>query len=80
MRFKDISGQRFDHLVALSVASLDRIDRTKGYEPGNVQWVHKIVNDMKGTLKDADFIAWCGAVASHVRTIRPLSLAVNKEF
>lgn len=28
-------------------ASLDRIDNSIGYEEGNIQWVHKIVNMMK---------------------------------
>lgn len=32
---------------ALSTASLDRIDSTKGYISGNVWWVHKDVNIMK---------------------------------
>lgn len=44
-------------------ASLDRIDSTKGYIPGNVQWVHKAVNTMKNTMADIDFIAWCHRVA-----------------
>lgn len=46
-------------------ASLDRIDSKKGYAPGNVQWVHKIVNMMKGSLSDIEFVAWCRAVAGH---------------
>ncbi len=36
-------------------ASLDRIDNSKGYIPGNVQWLHKDVNKLKGTFSD-DFI------------------------
>ncbi len=39
--------------------SLDRIDSSKGYIEGNVQWVHKIVNFMKTTLQNEDFIDWC---------------------
>ncbi len=45
-------------------ASLDRIDSDIGYVPGNVQWVHKAINMMKGTLSQAEFIAWCEAVAA----------------
>ena len=45
-------------------ASLDRIDSDAGYVPGNVQWVHKAINMMKGTLSQAAFIAWCEAVAA----------------
>lgn len=44
-------------------ASLDRIDSTKGYVEGNVQWVHKDINMMKQDHSDVDFIALCRAVA-----------------
>jgi len=44
-------------------ASLDRIDNTKGYVEGNVQWVHKDVNRMKWILKHEDFINICNLVA-----------------
>ena len=36
-------------------ASLDRIDSKKGYEVGNVQWVHKDVNKVKMDLPEEDF-------------------------
>lgn len=45
-------------------ASLDRIDSSKGYIKGNVQWVHKDINMMKQDHTDADFIALCKAVAT----------------
>lgn len=45
-------------------ASLDRIDNTKGYIIGNVQWVHKQINFMKGTMTQEDFINFCKLVAS----------------
>lgn len=48
-------------------ASLDRIDSSKGYVKGNVQWVHKITNFMKQDMKDADFIEWCKKVAQNNR-------------
>lgn len=40
-------------------ASLDRIDSDKGYIPGNVQWVFKPINIMKGSLSHVDFIRIC---------------------
>lgn len=40
-------------------ASLDRIDSSKGYIPGNVQWVHKQVNTCKSDLPDEEFIELC---------------------
>jgi hypothetical protein len=44
-------------------ASLDRIDSSKGYELGNIQWVHKDVNMMKRTLTQERFIQLCSLVA-----------------
>ena len=42
-----------------ATASLDRIDSSLGYICGNVQWVHKVVNRMKGNLDEDKFIEWC---------------------
>lgn len=53
-------GQRVN-----GTASLDRIDNTKGYIPGNIQWVHKEINRMKGTLTSKQFVEWCKLVAKH---------------
>ena len=44
-------------------ASLDRIDSSKGYVVGNVQWVHKHLNLMKNILKQDYFIKICKYVA-----------------
>lgn len=44
-------------------ASLDRIDPTKGYVEGNVQWVHKIVNNMKWDMLQEHFIKMCNFVS-----------------
>lgn len=46
-------------------ASLDRVDNRKGYVLGNIQWVHKDINWMKGRFKQSDFIRLCVAVADH---------------
>lgn len=53
--FKDKSG----------TASLDRIDSSKGYVKGNIQWVHKIVNLMKQDMTDKEFINWCKIIAQN---------------
>ena len=45
-------------------ASLDRIDNSKGYIVGNVQWVHKQVNFMKGTMEQKEFIKFCKLISS----------------
>lgn len=44
-------------------ASLDRIDSTNGYLKGNVQWLHKDINQMKSNRTDEEFIEFCKAVA-----------------
>lgn len=45
-------------------ASLDRIDSSVGYVAGNIQWVHLIVNMMKGSLSEDTFISWCELISS----------------
>ncbi len=46
-------------------ASLDRIDSSKGYIEGNVQWVHKNINIMKSNFTEEDFINWCELIAKY---------------
>jgi hypothetical protein len=50
-----------------NTASLDRIDSAKGYIPGNVQWVHVVMQDMKSNFPQAEFIEWCRLVTDHTR-------------
>lgn len=44
-------------------ASLDRIDSSKGYIIGNVQWLHKKVNIMKNEYSQSEFIDFCKKIA-----------------
>lgn len=46
-------------------ASLDRIDSSKGYIEGNVQWVHKLVNIMKQDMEDEEFRDWCEIISNY---------------
>ena len=55
---------KFDVRVKHQTASLDRIDSSKGYIVGNVQWVHKDINNMKQSLSQAQFIEWCKKVVN----------------
>lgn len=45
--------------------SLDRIDSSKGYVKGNVQWVHKDINMMKQSYNVDYFIKLCTEVAKY---------------
>jgi hypothetical protein len=55
--------------LASGTASLDRIDSSKGYIEGNVQWVHKDVNKMKNALDQDYFVSMCEKIASHKRSV-----------
>lgn len=45
-------------------ASLDRVDSSKGYTRGNVQFVHKDVNKMKWDLPESRFLEICTAIGN----------------
>lgn len=45
--------------------SIDRIDSNIGYEKGNIQWVDKRINMMKGSLSNKEFIELCTKVAEY---------------
>jgi len=46
-------------------SSLDRIDSSKGYIEGNVQWVTKIINFMKRTYSNFEFITICKQITKY---------------
>jgi hypothetical protein len=49
-------------------ASVDRIDSSRHYKLGNVQWVHKDVNKMKCDLSQERFIELCKLINGSIRT------------
>jgi hypothetical protein len=49
----------------LHTASLDRIDSSRGYVQGNVQWIHKDVNRMKGSFDQDYFISVCKQISQN---------------
>lgn len=57
--YKNKFGQRRGN------ASLDRIDNSKGYVVGNVQWVTKDVNMCKGMLNMESFACLCKKVINN---------------
>ncbi len=52
-------------------ASLDRIDSSRGYEKGNIQWVHKDVNRSKWDHTPDRFLEICEAVVAQHRQQAP---------
>jgi len=61
----DFADTNEGHKLGETTASLDRIDSSKGYVKGNVQWVHKTVNKLKGDLKEDLFKKLCRLVCEH---------------
>lgn len=59
----DITLYKHKRTGIRATASLDRIDNTKGYIEGNVQWVHKHVNICKHTYSNEEFIQICNQVS-----------------
>jgi hypothetical protein len=55
---------------AEATASLDRIDSSRGYVAGNVQWVHKHINRMKNDFDEAHFKGLCRLIVQHARLCR----------
>lgn len=52
-----------------ATASLDRIDSSKGYIKGNLQWIHKDVNRMKSHMSDKSFVAFCREIVLYQDTL-----------
>lgn len=48
-------------------ASLDRIDSKLGYVEGNVQWVYKEINSMKGEMSHNEFIDMCKTISNNYK-------------
>lgn len=51
-----------EHATGGTSASLDRIDSSKGYIEGNVQWVHKWVNLIKNDFTTEEFLGYCNKI------------------
>jgi hypothetical protein len=63
-----LSGWDIDAMeVNKNTASLDRIDSTKGYIPGNVQWLHKMVNMCKQHYTQEQFVSMCISISNKVK-------------
>jgi 5-methylcytosine-specific restriction endonuclease McrA len=47
----------------LATVSLDRIDSSRGYEPDNVQLVCSVINVMKTSMSEREFVTMCSLVS-----------------
>jgi|688.fasta_scaffold536702_2 hypothetical protein len=56
------SRNNMEHIMGQATASLDRIDSSKGYVEGNLQWLHKRINIMKGNMDEKEFFDFCESV------------------
>lgn len=61
-------GMRGRGLRSKNAPSVDRIDSSKDYLPGNIQMVLSVVNLMKNDLPHDAFIEMCRQVATHNMT------------
>jgi hypothetical protein len=55
-------GYRKKDIRANRTASLDRIDSSKGYVEGNLQWVDKTINRLKNNYSMEEFVRLCTLV------------------
>ncbi len=58
----------------IRTASLDRIDSSKGYIEGNVQWTHKDINRLKMNLKDEKLIELAHLISDYQRYINSTNM------
>lgn len=60
-------------------ASIDRIDSSKGYIEGNVQWVFKLINFMKYTLSQEEFLEYCKIITNY-QSEKPLPSVLDSSL
>jgi len=52
----------YEDEISRTNISIDRIDRTKGYELDNIRFVCMAVNTMRWVMSDAELINWCSKI------------------
>lgn len=61
-----LAEYKANHNNPIYTASLDRIDSSKGYIIGNVQFISTAINYMKNTMSHKETINFCKIIAKHV--------------
>lgn len=61
-----LAEYKTNHNNPIYTASLDRIDSSKGYIIGNVQFISTAINYMKNNMSHKDTIILCNIIAKHV--------------
>lgn len=61
-----LAEYKANHNDPIYTASLDRIDSSKGYIKGNVQFISTAINYMKNNMSHEDTITLCKIIAKHV--------------
>ena len=61
-----LAEYKANHNDPIYTASLDRIDSSKGYTIGNVQFISTAINYMKNTMSHEETINLCNIIAKHV--------------
>jgi hypothetical protein len=67
-----------DPLDSIRKASLDRIDSSKGYIEGNVQWVTYRANVSKHTMTMDELYSFCKKVLNHANQQPSIGLTTNE--
>jgi predicted RNA-binding Zn-ribbon protein involved in translation (DUF1610 family) len=60
-----VSGIPMSQVSGRYKFSLDRIDSSRGYLPGNIQFVCTVINKMKGELHLDELLAMCKVIIRH---------------
>ena len=68
------------YTAVIQTASIDRIENSKGYTRGNVQWVHKDVNYMRGSFSVQDFLSICKHVVDNNPDCNSLELVGKSKY
>jgi hypothetical protein len=64
-----LTGWEISIAYSEQTASVDRVDNSKGYTQGNIQWVHVMVNMCRNKYELDKFIEMCKAVTNRQKTL-----------